>query len=145
MWYGGNPDYRPISLLTSLSKIFERHIFKHIISFFDKNDTIVSTQFGFRHYHSTIYSILDIITNCYDSLQLKNDLMFLDIKKAYDSVSHFKLLIKLDHYGIRGVVNQFLESYRKQFVSISNVSSFLKSINFGLPHGCTLVPLLFLI
>ena len=74
--------------------------------------------------------------------------MFLDIKKTFDSVSHFKLLKKLEHYGIRGVANQLLESYltnRKQFVSIGNVSSSLKSINFGVPQGSILGPLLFLI
>ena len=103
-------------------------------SFFDKNNTLVSTQFGFRHHHSTIHSILDIITSCCDSLQLKNfvDLMFFGIKKAFDSVSHFKLLIKLEHYGIRGVAKQLLESYltnRKQFVHIGNASSSLKFIN----------------
>ena len=121
-----------------------------MISFFDKNNTLISTQFGFRHYHFTIHSILDIITSCYDSLQLKNfvNLMFLDIKKAFDSVSHFKLLKKLEHYGIRGVANQLLESNltnRKQFVSIGNIPSSLKSINFGVPQGSILGPLLFLI
>ena len=121
-----------------------------MISFFDKNNTIISTQFGFRHHHFTNHSILEIITSCYDSLQLKNfvNLMFLDIKKAFDSVSHFKLLKKLEHYGIRGVANQLLGSYltnRKQFVSIGNVSSSLKSINFGVPQGSILGPFLFLI
>ena len=121
-----------------------------MISFFDKNNTLISTHFGFRHHHSTIHSLLDIITSCYDSLQLKSfvNLMFLDIKKAFHSVSHIKLLKKLEHYGIRGVANQLLESYltnRKQFVSIRNVSSSLKSINFGVPQGSILGLLLFLI
>ena len=118
---------RSISLLTSPLKIFERLIFKRMILFFNKNNNLISTQFGFRLHHSTIHSIWDIITSCYDSLQLKDfvNLMFLDIKKAFDSVSHFKLLKKLEHYGIRGVANQLLESYltnRMQFVSIGNVN-----------------------
>ena len=143
-------NYWPIFLLTSLSKIFERLIFKRMISFFDKNNTLISTQFGFRHHHSTIHSVMDIINSCYDSPQLKNfvNLIFLDIKKAFDSVSHFKLLKKLEHFGIRGVANQLLESFftnRKQFVSIGNVSSSLKSINFGVSQGFILGPLLFLI
>ena len=143
-------NYRPISLLTSLSKIFERLLHKRLVSFFEKNNTLVLTQFGFRHHHSTLHSILDIITNCYDCIQGKKfvNLIFLDIKKAFDSVSHYKLLKKLEHYGIRGVANQLLQSYlseRKQFVSINNDSSSLKSINFGVPQGSILGPLLFLI
>ena len=93
---------------------------------------------------------MDIIANYYDCIQGKKfvNLIFLDIKKAFDSVSHYKLLKKLEHYGIRGVANQLLQSYlseRKQFVSINNVSSSLKSINFGVPQGSILGPLLFLI
>ena len=94
------------------------------------------------------------LKKCYDCVQDKNfvNLIFLDIKKAFHSVSHYKLPVpkKLEHYGIRGVANQLLQSYlckRKQFVSISNVSSSLKSINFGVPvpQGSILGPLLFLI
>ena len=130
--------------MLTLSKNFERLIFKRLISLFDKYNTLISTQCGFRHHHSTIHSVLDIITSCYDSLQLKNflNLMFLDIKKAFDSVSHFKLLKKLEHYGLTGVANQLLVllDERKQFVSIDNVSSSLKSINFGVPQGSILGP-----
>ena len=67
---------------------------------------------------------------------------------AFDFVSHYKLLKKLEHYGIRGVANQLLQSYlseRMQFVSINNVPSSLKSINFGVAQGSILGPLLFLI
>ena len=105
-------NYRPISLLTNLSKNFERLLHKRLVSFFEKNNTLVLTQFGFRHHHSTLHSILDIITNCYDCVQGKNfvNLIFLDIKKAFDSVSHYKLLKKLEHYGIRGVASQLLQS-----------------------------------
>ena len=84
-------NYRPISLLTSLSKICERLLHKRLVSFFKKNNTLVLTQFGFRHHYSTLHSILDIITNCYDCVQGKKfvNLIFLDIKKNFDSVSHY--------------------------------------------------------
>ena len=83
-------NYRPISLLTSLLKIFERLLHKRLVPFFEKNNTLVLTQFGFRHHHSTLHSILNIITNCNDCVQDKKfvNLIFLDIKKAFDSVSH---------------------------------------------------------
>ena len=61
-------DYRPISLSSSLSKVFERLIHKRVLSFFTRNNTIVPTQYGFRHKHSTIHAILDLITMCYDNL-----------------------------------------------------------------------------
>ena len=131
-------NYRPISLLASLSKILNGFCINAWFLFFEKNNTLVLTQFGFRRHHSTLHSILDIITNGYNCVQGKKfvNLIFLNIKKAFDSVSHYRLLKKLEHYGIRGVANQLLKSYlseRKQFVSINNVSSSLKSINFGIP------------
>ena len=113
----GAPDqlnnYRPISLLPSLSKIFERLIYNRLLSFFTSNNTIVPTQYGFRHKRSTIHAILDLITECYDNLNISQPsaLLFLDIRKAFDSVSHDKLLKKLDFYGIRGVANSLLKSY----------------------------------
>ena len=84
-----------------------------MISFFEHNNILISTQFGFRHNHSTLYPILDILTDCLDNIQNKNftTLMFLDIKKAFDSVCHKKLIKKLDFYGIRGVANDLLQSY----------------------------------
>ena len=75
-------------------------------------------------------------------------LLFLDIKKAFDSASHNKLLKKLDYYGIRGVANLLLKSYlndRKQYVLIDNLKSSEKIIEYGIPQGSILGPLLFLI
>ena len=75
-------------------------------------------------------------------------LVFLDLAKAFDTVNHNILLKKLDHYGIRGTVNDFFRSYltnRSQFVSINNSISSLMSINVGVSQGSTLGPLLFLL
>ena len=72
----------------------------------------------------------------------------MDIKKAFDSVSHKKLIKKLEHYGIRGVANDLIKSYlekRKQFVSIANFNSSDLVIEYGVPQGSILGPLLFLI
>ena len=88
-------------------------------SFFTHNNTIVPTQYGFGHNPSTIHAILDLITSRlnYTNNKKFSTIIFLDIKKAFDSVSHKILLKKLDYYGIRGVANLLLESYlndRKQ-------------------------------
>ena len=90
-------NYRPISLLPSLSKLFERIIHSRLLSFFEYNNTIVTTQYGFRHNRSTIHPILDLITSCFDNINNKkySTLLFLDIKKVFDSVSHKKLIKKI--------------------------------------------------
>ena len=113
-------------------------------------NTIVPTQYGFRYNRSTIYAMLDLITTCYDDLNCKkfSTLIFLNIQKAFDSVSHQKLVKKLDYYGIRGVANSLICSYlrnRKQYVSIYNKTFFEKLVQYGIPQGSILGPLLFLI
>ena len=143
-------NYRPISLLPSLSKIFERLLHKRMLSFFNCNNVLVPTQYGFRHKRCTIHPILDLITSCHDNIQNKDisALLFLDIQKAFDSVSHSILLRKLEHYGIRGIANSLMKTYlekRKQYVSIAAHNSTDRTIEFGVPQRSILGPLLFLI
>ena len=77
-----------------MSKVFERLLHNRLLSFFTRDNTIVPTQYGVRHKHSTIHAILDLITMSYDNLNNNqpSTLLFLDIKKAFDSVSRKKLL-----------------------------------------------------
>ena len=94
--------------------------------------------------------MLDLVTACFDNINNKqfSYLIFVDIKKAFDCVSHIKLIKKLDHYGIHNIANNLIESYltnRKQFVSINNTNSNLASIEYGVPQGSILDPLLFLV
>lgn len=143
-------NYRPISLLPSLSKVLEKIIRTRMLSFFQINNILTSTQFGFRNKHSTIHPILDLITCCFDNLQNKqfSTMLFLDIRKAFDSVSHIKLIKKLQHYGIRGLAIDLLHSYlqdRHQYVSINNFQSTAQHITYGVPQGSILGPLLFLV
>ena len=98
---------------------------------------------------STTHAILDNLTSLYDGIREKqfSGLFFLDLKKAFDTVSHNILLSKLDYYGIRGMTLKLMNSYlqRKQYVLINNIESKLQSNNYGVPQGSTLGPLLFLL
>ena len=134
-------------LLSTISKIFERLILNRLVSFLERNNLIIATQFGFRHKHSTILPILDLITESYQNIDDKrfSILIFLDIKKAFDSVCHIELIKKLKYYGICGEANKLLESYlrdRVQYVAV-NANFKFEHIKYGVPQGSILGPLLF--
>ena len=108
------PDnYRPISLLNCLGKIFEKCIYNQMISFIEKHKTLYIYQSGFRRKHSTTLALIGVIDKIRYFLD-KNEYVlgvFLDITKAFDSVNHDKLCEKLYHYGFRGHAQKFLRSY----------------------------------
>ena len=142
-------NYRFISLLPSLSKILEKLIKIRFVKFFDKYNILYDYQYGFREEHSVLHLLLDVTSFGYDSIQNTGNIamLLMDLRKAFDTVSHNILLQKLYHYGIRGPAHKLIESYltsRKQFVSIDNVNSSAQSINIGIPQGSILGPLLFL-
>ena len=107
-------------------------------------------QYGFRPGHSTSSALIDFIYTVVNALH-KREIMialFLDLKKAFDTVDHGILLRKLELYGVRGIVLNLFKSYfsnRKQFVEISKFKSELKMIKCGVPQGSILGPLLFLL
>ena len=144
-----NPsNYRPISILICFSKIFEGMLYKRFVCFFDKHKLLIPEQYGFRKNISTSHVLLDIVTT-YDNIHKKHctEAIFLDLKKAFDTVCHRTLLCKLDHYGIRGSPLNLINSYpeREQFVNLNGVNTKTQRNNFGVPQGSTLGPLLFLI
>lgn len=143
-------NYRPISILPLLSKIFEKVIHKRMIHYLSSHHIIFSNQFGFLRNRSTSNAIVKFLHYLYSSLDQKNYVfsMFLDFKKAFDSVDHSILLGKLYHYGFRGVVHKWFSSYlsnRQQYVVIQNEKSEHRFITHGVPQGSILGPLLFLI
>jgi hypothetical protein len=151
---GGNRllvnNYRPISTLTILSKIFEKLMCSRLKLFLKSFKILTNHQFGFRTGTSTSDAILQFTDFCYDSLNQKKILaaVFLDLSKAFDTVNHFILLQKLNHIGVRGIMKDWFASYlnkRFQYVSIANNNSSRLNIKIGVPQGSILGPLLFLI
>ena len=143
-------NYRPISLLSNVNKIFEKILHSRLISFLDKYSCLYSLQFGFRKGYSTSHAVMYLTELIRSSLD-KGDFacgVFLDLQKAFDTVEHSILVQKMSHYGIRGTANSLFQSYlkdRSQFVSISGKSSDKQSMEHGVPQGSVLGPLLFLI
>ena len=143
-------NYRPISSLPYLGKIFERCMTNRLVQFIDKFGILSDHQFGFRQKLSTQDAIVDLIHDVHDSLNNKKHhiSVFIDLKKAFDTVNHDILLHKLNLYGIRGVGLEWIRSYitdRHSYVGIGRDSSNIYSQNIGVVQGSILGPLLFLI
>ena len=143
-------NYRPISLLSNINKVLEKLMHKRLSSFLSKHKCLYDLQFGFRKKHSTTHTLMYLTETVRKAIDNDNFAcsIFIDLQKAFDTVDHDVLLYKLDHYGIRGITNDWFKSYlknRKQFVSINGLNSGEKFVAYGVPQGSVLGPLLFLI
>ena len=143
-------NYRPISLLPSISKIFEYVIFKQLITYLNTNNLLFPQQFGFRPAHSTELAALKLVNNIISGLNDHKAIqhLYIDLSKAFDSLDHSILLHKLEYYGICNVEYCLLHSYltnRFQYVEYEGIKSKRASITTGLPQGSILGPLLFLL
>ena len=143
-------NYRPISLLNTLSKVFEKVFYKRLYSFLEQFKILYMYQFGFRELHNTNMALLILMDKLMTALD--NDEyaigIFLDFSKAFDTVDHDILLRKLNFYGIRGTPHEWIRSYlseREQFTSYNGYTSSNLRISCGVPQGSILGPLLFLI
>ena len=142
-------NYRPISLLSSIGKIIEKLMHKRLDFFLEQYNCYYPFQFGFRLNYSTNSALMSIVENI--RTQLDNGEfaagVFVDLRKAFDTVDHRILIQKLEHYGVRGISKKWFSSYlanRKQFASIGNCNSTTKTILIGVPQGLVLGPLPFL-
>jgi len=143
-------NYRPISTLPILSKIFEKLMHKKLMSFIDSNNILSRCQFGFRSNSSTSDAILEFLDGAVDVLDQKKSMItvFLDFTKAFDTVKHNILIDKLRFLGIRGLSLEWFRSYlsgRKQYVSVNGCDSGLLEVHTGIPQGSVLGPTLFLL
>ena len=149
-------NYRPISLLLTISKVFEKLIYIRTYSFLNENDQLYVSQYGFRNNHSCENAISELVGHILKRKEQNESTacVFLDLSKAFDTIKHDILLKKLESYGIRGTALNWFESYltnRKIKVKCSIASSgkteFSKEepVNVGTPQGSCLGPLIFLI
>jgi len=142
-------DYRPISILPSISKVLERMVKWQISEHLKENDLLFEFQSGFRAGYSTASALLkvtnDIRTNL--SKNVATVLLLLDFSKAFDSVSHRLLLSKLKaRFGFTADAARLIESYlsgRSQSVCVNGFHSQLLGISCGIPQGSVLGPILF--
>lgn len=151
---GGNRDevknYRPISVLPTLSKILEKILNTRLVSFLDKNNILSEGQFGFRSGKSTEEAVGQLVNHVVAKVDAKQKCIgvFLDLAKAFDTVSIPTLVAKLDHIGIRGealsIFSEFL-SDRTQRVKIGGIVSSEENVTCGVPQGSALSPSLFLV
>ena len=143
-------NYRPISLLPIIGKIFEKVIYKRMYNFFCTMNIIYDKQFGFRHKHSTSHAVNYSVNKTLTEIENHQHIIgiFVDLSKAFDTIDHKELLHKLEHYGIRGPCLRMLTSYltnRPQYTKFQQTLSDSILMEYGVPQGSVLGPLLFLI
>lgn len=150
----GNKDlhnnYRPISVLPCISKIFEKIMASRLMNYLSEHSLLSQHQYGFRPQYNTELAVYQLCQNIYDAVDNKECqiTLFCDLTKAFDTISHSILLDKLYVYGIRGPILGWFKSYlshRKQYVVYNNAESQCNNIYYGIPQGSILGPLLFLI
>ena len=137
-------------MLPSISKVFEKVVYKQVYEYFQTNELLYKSQYGFRADHSTELASLELCDRILKNLDdVKVPItIFLDLSKAFDTLDHEILLAKLNYYGIRNNSLNWFRSYltdRFQYIDMNGTSSEILQLSTGVPQGSLLGPLLFLI
>jgi len=143
-------NYRPISILNIISKVLEKIVCQQISEHLESENLLYQHQYGFRKNKCTQDAVLHIHDHIRQNMDKKNftGALYIDLRKAFDTVTHSGLLSKLPYYGITGIELTWITDYlfnRKQFVCIDQISSSNRPFNLGVPQGSVLGPLLFVL
>jgi hypothetical protein len=145
-------NYRPISILPSISKIFEKLLLKQLYKYFTDNSLLFNHQYGFRKGHSTEHAVLELVDRVVNDMDKGTNRfsIFIYLTKAFDCLDHQMLLDKLKYYGLNESAISLLKNYlnnRKQYIAYNcnQANSDFADLNIGVPQGSILGPFLFLV
>ena len=143
-------NYRPISVISAVAKIFEKIVFNQVYEYFNDNKILTNSQSGFRSLHSTVTALLEATNSWSMNIDkgLINGVIFIDLKKAFDTIDHNIALLKLAKYGLNRNALDWFQSYLENRIQKCNVNGHISSsglLKCGVPQGSIIGPLLFLI
>ena len=143
-------NYRPISVIPTVSKIYEKIIYDQLYDYLNTYNLLTHCQSGFRSFHSTLTALLEATNDWSVNIDngMLNGVVFIDLKKAFDTIDHEILLLKLSNYGVDSTCLKLFESYltnRSQKCKVNGELSNSSPLTCGIPQGSSLGPLLILI